>query len=113
MGSGIAITSGLTMTGVPDGAIAASPRSASRWLSTDAHAVAAGDQTTGFGPFFAGSGHPCSSSVAAAPDDLAPTDTLMQRPSTCAALEPLNRFARLGMSGNWLSCTAMGTAMQS
>src|SRR4051812_22981944 len=107
------MTSGLTMMGFPGGAIVRSPATVSRWLSTSAHAVAAGDHTTGRGPFSAVSGHPCSSSVVAAPDDLELTDTSMQRPPICASSDPLNRFASLGISGNWLSCTAIGTAMQS
>ena len=110
---GIAMTSGLTISGVPSGAISGRPLSVRRWFRINRHEFEAGDHTTGFGPFCVGLGQPSSSSVVAAPDDFGLTDTRMHRPSTCALSESLNRFARSGMSGYWFSCTAMSTRMQS
>ena len=71
MGLGMAMTSGVCMNGRPAGA-SVRPTSS---FTMPAQPLAAGDQMTGCGPLFSGSGQPCSRSLAAAPEDLRVTRT--------------------------------------
>src|SRR5437763_10479345 len=93
IGLGMAITRGVTWMGLASaGAIAGWPWSARRWLTTAPHDDAAGDHTTGRGPFAGSSGQPEASRSAAAPDDLLSTFTVEQ-PLSWAALLSLKLLA--------------------
>ncbi len=108
MGLGMAMTSGVCMNGRPAGA-SVRPTSS---LTMPAQPLAAGDQMTGCGPLFSGSGQPCSSSVAAAPEDLRVTRTDTHWSPTLA-LEALNVSARSVSSAIFSGDTAMSTVTQS
>ena len=69
MGSGMAMTRGVSMNGVPSPAIGSSPFSVRRWSTIAPHPLEAGDQMTGLGPS-ASSSQPSTSNDAPSPDDL-------------------------------------------
>src|SRR5262245_65627659 len=106
------MTSGVSMNGLPVGAIAFLFWAARCWLATSPHALAAGDQITGRGPLALGSGQLSVSSDAASPDDFFVTRTAMHSPSTLAS-ESLNRLARSVMRSIFSGDAAMSTVMQS
>ena len=107
IGLGMAMTSGVCMNDRPAGA---SVRP-TFWLTMAAQPLAAGDQMTGAGPFVPGSGQPCSSRVAAAPEDFRATRTATQRSPTLAP-ESLNVSARSVSSVTFSGETAMSTITQ-
>ncbi|MEI2698294.1 MAG: hypothetical protein V9E94_08070 [Microthrixaceae bacterium] len=75
IGSGMAMTSGVSMKGVGSaGAMGSSPASLRRWFRIVPHELAAGDQITGRGPS-AASSHPSVRAVAAPPEALERTST--------------------------------------
>src|SRR3954468_3722062 len=93
MGRGMAMTSGVTWIGLAStGATAGWPVSALRWLPPPPHDAAAGDHTTGLGPFAGSSGQPWTNRSAAAPDDLFCT-FMSEQPLSWAALLSLKSLA--------------------
>src|SRR5215212_4598081 len=88
MGSGMAMTSGVSMNGSLSGAMAEPPSSVRRWFNTAPHALEAGDHTTGRGPSTSSS-QPSYSNVVDAPEDLAWGRTNTHLPPTSAS-ESLN-----------------------
>src|SRR5688572_13859233 len=109
MGCGMAITSGVSMNGVPGGAIVLPARS----LTIAPQPELAGDQITGCGPFDSGSGQPSTISWAAAPDALRAGRTNTQSPSASAPSPVLNSLASSVSSAIFSLLTAMSTTTQS
>src|SRR6478735_5432928 len=103
----MAMTSGVCMNDRPAGAIVRP----TFWLTMAAQPLAAGDQMTGAGPFVSGFGQPCSSRVAAAPEDLRATRTAAQRSPTLAP-DALKVSARSVSSVTFSGETAMSTITQ-
>src|SRR5205085_704736 len=111
IGRGMAMTSGVSMNGLAAGAIAGWPASRRFWLRMAAHALDAGDQTTGRGPL--PSGQPSASSCMAAPDAFVSTRTNEHLPSTrLSDEESLKRLARSVRRSDFSDETAMSTVVQ-
>src|ERR1700730_7364614 len=113
IGFGIAMTSGVSWSGVPAGAIAFLPASARRLFTTRPHAPEAGDHAAGRGPLAFGFGQSSASNDAASPDDFDTTCTLMHWPSRLARSESLKRLARSVSRSTFSGDTCMSTVMQS
>ncbi len=109
IGWGMAMTSGVSMNGVPAGASSAPARS----LTMPAHADAAGDQMTGGSPFASGFGQPSGISVAARPDATLRGRTNTQRSPTSARADSLNSAASSVSRAIFSLLTAMSTTTQS
>src|SRR3954447_10945428 len=109
----MAITSGVSMNGTGSLAIGASPWSARRWFTIAAHALDAGDHTSGFGPFEDSSGHPFASSVAAPPDALLYGRTNSHLDPILASFDSLNDEARSWNSAIFSDETATSMTSQS
>src|SRR5690606_21431931 len=113
IGSGMAITRGVSMNGVgSSGAIGGRPSSSSRWLRIVPQELDAGDQTTGAGPC-RDSSQPSTSEDIARPDATERTSTRTQPSPGSASSEPLKRSARSARSSIFSELTATGTGVQS
>src|SRR6266536_2366327 len=99
------------MNALPAGVIGFFPASVRRWLTTSPHALAAGDHTTGRGPFVLGSGQSSVSSDAPSPDAFFATRTVLHSSSTLARSEPLKRFASAVRRSTFSGDTSMSTTM--
>src|SRR5438105_1431337 len=111
MGRGMAMTSGVSMNGWDLGAIGGCPASDRFWFRMAPHELAAGDQTTGRGPFVPGSGQPSASSCMASPDALLWMRT-NTHPLRRAAELSLNRDANVVSNVIFSEDTAMSTGAQ-
>ena len=112
IGSGMAMTSGVSMNGVPSPAMGSSPCWASRWSTMAPQPLKAGDQMTGRGPS-ASSSHPSTSNAAPRPEDFDCGSTTTHCPSTSARSDWLKVPARSVNSSIFSGETAMSMTAQS
>src|SRR5690242_9255913 len=103
------MTSGVSMNDLPGGARILPTCS----LTMAAQPLDAGDQITGCGPLFAGSGQPLTSSCAAPPLDTFFGRTKTHFPSTLFFLSLLNVFESSVSTATFSGLVAMSTVMQS
>src|SRR5688572_22617948 len=105
------MTNGVNMNDLAEaGAIAFRPLSLSRWFNTAPHELAAGDHTTGLGPFVFSSGQLSARSCAPTPEETFRTFMNVQPPSF-ASREELNERERSDSRSNFSGEVAKSTSV--